>query len=78
MVFLFLQNDLSNGFCNRNAKGDVAVQDRNAYLNFRNLALKDSCHEALFKQLHAMHFCLDATPAAVAVPVPLECPTQIF
>jgi hypothetical protein len=63
--------DLSQGFCDGDAKGDAAVQDRNAHLNLSDLAVKVACHQLLVQQFHAMHLCLDVTTAVIATPVPL-------
>ena len=70
--------DLFHGFCDRNAKGGVAIQDRDAHLNLRDLAIKVVGHEALAQQFNAMHLCLDAASSVVSAPVPPERPTQIL
>jgi hypothetical protein len=71
MVLPLPQTDLSHGFSDRNAKGSVAVQDRDVHLNLSDLAVKVVRHQPLAQQFHAMHLCLDAAPAVVSVPVPL-------
>ncbi len=87
----FPQTDLSHGFCDRYAKGGVAIQDRDAHLNLGHLAVEGARHETLPQQLHAMHplpgsdlpanherVRFDAAPTVVSAPVPPECPTQIL
>jgi len=41
------QTDLSHCLCDGDAKGGVAVQDRDAHLNLRDLAVEVPCHQAL-------------------------------
>jgi hypothetical protein len=77
-VLPFTQTNLSHGFRDRNAKGGVTVQDRNAHLNLRDVAVKVACHQPLTKQFHTMHLCLNAVSAVVSAPVPSERTTQIL
>jgi hypothetical protein len=54
-AFPFPQMDLSYGNSFGYAKGSEAVEDRGAYLDLRDLAIKVSCGQALPEQLHTMH-----------------------
>jgi hypothetical protein len=47
MVFPLRQKDLSHCLCDGGAKGGVAVQDRDAHLNLRDLAVEVLGHQAL-------------------------------
>ena len=72
------REDLSQGFCNRDTKGDLTVQDGDADLNLGDRSVKGSCYQPQARQFHAMHLCLNAAPAVVSVPIAPKCPTQVF
>jgi hypothetical protein len=74
----FPQADSPHGFCDRNAKRGVAIQDSDTHLNLCDLTVKVPRHEPLTQQFQAMHLCLDAASAVIATPVPPQCPAQIL
>lgn len=58
--------------------GGVAVQNGDADLELRDLAVKVPRHEPLAQQLHAVHLCLDAAPAVISAPSSPERAAQMF
>jgi hypothetical protein len=68
----FPQTDLFHSFRDRNAKGGVTVQNCNAHLDLRDLAVEVPCYQALAEWFRAMYLGFDAAPSVVAAPVPLD------
>ncbi len=64
------RTDLAYDLCDRYAKRGLAVQYRDADLDFRNLPVKVPFHEALAHQLHPMHLRFDTASAVGSAPSP--------
>jgi len=56
---------LFHGFSDGYGEGGKAVQDGNADLELGNLTAEVPRHEAVPRQLHAVHLRLDAAPAVI-------------
>jgi hypothetical protein len=66
--------DLSPGIRDRCAESGETVENRNANLEFGNLAVEVPCQEALAQQFDAVHLRFDATSAVVSTPSSLILP----
>ena len=62
----FPWTDLACDLSNRYAKSDVAVENGNADLNFRDLPVEVPRHEALPQQLHKMHLGSDTASSVIS------------
>ena len=66
--FPFPRTDLSYGLSDGYAKSGVAVEHRDADLDFGDLPVEVSRHQGLAEKLDAVHLALDAASAVVSAP----------
>lgn len=67
--FHFTQTDLSYGHRDGYAERGVAVEHRDAALDFGNLSIEVSRHQGSAEKLDAVHFTLDAASTVVSAPL---------
>ena len=76
--FPFPRTDLSHSFRYGYAERGVAVENRDANLEFGDLSIEVPRHEPLAQQFDTMHLRFDAASAVVSAPSSPQGTTKVF